>query len=70
MLQALARMLGWAPATDAPGDGELGLPAGALPPGLALARGDLGMPAPLDIAALRERNRERARAVARADPSR
>ncbi|HYM73588.1 MAG TPA: hypothetical protein VET89_11445 [Stellaceae bacterium] len=59
MVQAIARMLGWKPATaSAPALAEI---AAMAPPGLAVAAaGDLGMPAPvLDIEALRARNRQR-----------
>jgi hypothetical protein len=44
--------------------------AAAAPPGLVVARrGDLGMPAPLDIEALRARNRARILAIARQNRS-
>jgi len=59
MVQAIARMLGWKPASGAvPPVSDL---IAMAPPGLAVASGgDLGMPAPvLDIAALRARNRAR-----------
>ncbi|HKS89637.1 MAG TPA: hypothetical protein VJR70_09380 [Stellaceae bacterium] len=62
LLQAIARLLGWAPASESAPSETL---AAAPPPGLAVARGgDLGMPAPLDAEALRARNRERALAIA------
>lgn len=60
MLQAIARMLGWTPpsASAPPAAEAIGA---AAPPGLAVTRGeDLGMPAPLDLEALRRRNRARA----------
>jgi hypothetical protein len=44
--------------------------AAAVLPGLAVARGgDLGMPAPLDLDALRARNRVRAQAIAQRNRS-
>jgi hypothetical protein len=67
MLQTIARMLGWMPRLAQPLE-EI---AAAPPPGLAVARGgDLGMPAPLDLDALRARNRARALAAAGRDQSR
>lgn len=66
MLQAIARLLGWSPppATDAAIEAITAAP----PPGLAIARGGgLGMPPPLDVDALRARNRERAAAMERTD---
>ena len=66
MLQAIARLLGWAPRpapADAPRIADI---AAAAPPGLAVARGeDLGMPAPLDLDALRAHNQARAVEIAR-----
>lgn len=57
MLQAIARMLGWVPASAPSGTDITAAP----PPGLQLARGgDADMPQPLDATALRLRNRERA----------
>lgn len=59
MVQAIARMLGWKPASEAsPAVADI---VAMAPPGLSMAQGgDLGMPAPvLDIEALRTRNRER-----------
>jgi hypothetical protein len=65
MLQMIARMLGWMPRAASPSASMIGDIAAA-PPGLAVARGvDLGMPAPLDIDALRAQNQTRALAVAR-----
>jgi hypothetical protein len=58
MLQTIARMLGWAPTAAAPSPADI---AATAPPGLAVVQGgSLGMPPPLDIEALRARNRERA----------
>lgn len=58
MLQTIARLLGWspaAPAADQPDPDEL---LAAPPPGLAVVRGDLGMPvAVLDPERMRARNR-------------
>jgi hypothetical protein len=64
MMQTIAVMLGWKKRVAArPGDG-LGEIAASPPPGLAVVKGDAGMPAPVfDIDALRAANR--ARAVAR-----
>ncbi|HWB50173.1 MAG TPA: hypothetical protein VG651_13765 [Stellaceae bacterium] len=59
MLQIIARMLGWKPATaTSPDVAEI---AAIAPPGLAVTtRGGLGMPPPvLDIEALRARNSAR-----------
>ncbi len=55
MLQTIARILGWAPrAGPGPPLEEI---AAAAPPGLNVARGTgLGMPAPVDLDALRARN--------------
>jgi len=65
MLQTIARMLGWLPRRASAGPPPLDEIAAAPPPGLAVARGaDLGMPAPLDLDALRARNRARALATA------
>jgi hypothetical protein len=65
MLQTIARMLGWMPRAASPSASMIEDIAAA-PPGLAVARGvDLGMPAPLDIDALRAQNQTRALAVAR-----
>jgi hypothetical protein len=70
MLQTIARMLGWMPRpapAGAPGIADI---AAAAPPGLAVTQGgDLGMPAPLDIDALRARNRAWALAIARRNRS-
>jgi hypothetical protein len=60
LLQAIARLLGWTPAAEAvpPPIADI---AAAAPPGLAVTRnGRLDMPAPLDLDALRIRNRARA----------
>lgn len=59
MVQIIARMLGWKPASAAPP--PLADIAAMAPPGLAIAvNSALGMPAPvLDIATLRARNRAR-----------
>jgi len=66
MLQAIARMLGWVPRTAQAGAPPIEEIVAAAPPGLAVARGgDLGMPAPLDLDALRARNRAQAVAIAR-----
>jgi hypothetical protein len=65
-LQTIARMLGWMPRTASPRASMIEDIAAAAPPGLAVARGvDLGMPAPLEIDALRMQNQARALAVAR-----
>jgi hypothetical protein len=65
MLQTIARMLGWKPRAASPSASMIEDIAAA-PPGLAVARRvDLGMPAPLDIDALRAQNQTRALAVAR-----
>ncbi len=56
MVQTIARMLGWKPASDSkPPFADI---AAMAPPGVAVvAGGSLGMPEPvLDIAALRARN--------------
>jgi hypothetical protein len=66
MLQTIARMLGWAPRPAPAGAPRIKDIAAAAPPGLAVTRGvDHGMPAPLDIAALRTRNRARAVEIAK-----
>jgi hypothetical protein len=68
MLQTIARMLGWLPRPATAGAPRLDEIVAAPPPGLAVARGGaLGMPAPLDLDALRARNRARALANARRD---
>jgi len=66
MLQTLACLLGWQPRSAADRSSVNAL-AAAPPPGLVIAGGgSLGMPAPLfDPAALRDRNRARALAIAR-----
>jgi hypothetical protein len=70
MLQTIARMLGWMPRQAPAGAPRIADIAAAAPPGLAVTRGgDLGMPAPLDIAALRARNRARVLAIARRNGS-
>ena len=70
MLQTIARMLGWMPRQAGANMPPIAEIAAAPPPGLAVARGgDLGMPAPLDLDALRVRNRARAPASARREPS-
>lgn len=58
MTQLIARMLGWKPpAMNTPPLADI---AAMEPPGLAIAVGSLGMPAPvLDIETLRARNRAR-----------
>lgn len=57
MLQTIARLFGWAPHAAS---------AAAAPPGIVVARGGaLGMPAPLDMEALRATNRARVVAIAR-----
>jgi hypothetical protein len=66
MLQTIARMLGWLPRPASAGAPPIEEIAAAPPHGLAVARGgDLGMPAPLDLDALRARNRARALAIAK-----
>jgi hypothetical protein len=70
MLQTIARMLGWMPRPAQPGAPPIEDIAAAAPPGLVVVRGaDLGMPAPLDLEALRARNRGRAFAIARRNQS-
>ena len=69
MVQTIARLLGWTPAAS-----EAVPPAEAIaaapPPGVAVTRGgDLGMPAPLDLAELRIRNQARATAIAARAPA-
>ena len=64
MLQTIARMLGWTSRTATRGAPPIEEITAAAPPGLAVARGgDLGMPAPLDLDALRARNRAQAIAI-------
>jgi hypothetical protein len=66
MLQTIARMLGWTPRAASPSASMIEDIAASAPAGLAVACGvDLGMPAPLDIDALRAQNQTRALAVAR-----
>ena len=66
MLQTIGRMLGWVPRTAQAGAPPIEEIVAAAPPGLAVAQGgDLGMPAPLDLDALRARNRAQAAAIAR-----
>lgn len=67
MLQGIARMLGWMPhSTPALRIEDI---TAAAPPGLTVARGgDLAMPAPLGLDALRARNQARALAIARRNP--
>ncbi len=65
MLQAIARLLGWTPPA---GGAPVKTLADAAPPGLAVAHGDLGMPAPLSEVALRAKNRDRALSVAARTP--
>lgn len=69
ILQAIARMLGWAPAPPAAEQALFDAVAAAPPPGLALVQGrDTGMPPPvLDPEPLRERNRALVLAAARHD---
>jgi hypothetical protein len=70
MLQTIARMLGWMPRPAQPGAPPIEDIAAAAPPGLAMARGgNPGMPPPLDLDALRARNRGRAFAIARRNQS-
>jgi len=58
-------MLGWIPRAAPAGAPPVEEIAAAAPPGLAVARGgDLGMPVPLDLEALRARNRAQAVAIA------
>ncbi|HEX3861766.1 MAG TPA: hypothetical protein VHY35_08730 [Stellaceae bacterium] len=65
MLQAIARLIGWVPQPASGGASPIGDIAATPPPGMVVQRDvDFGMPAPLDAAALRGRNR--ARAVERA----
>jgi hypothetical protein len=63
MLQTIARMLGWTPPT-ATAAASL---AAAPPPGLAT--GPIDMPAPLDLDAMRARNRARVDAITRRAPA-
>jgi hypothetical protein len=67
ILQAIARMLGWAPAPPAAEQAPFEAVAAAPPPGLAvLRRAEPGMPPPvLDPEPLRERNRALVLAAAR-----
>ncbi|MFI4947776.1 MAG: hypothetical protein ACHQC9_03130 [Alphaproteobacteria bacterium] len=66
MLQTIARMLGWTPRSIPAGAPPIEDIAAAAPPGLAVARGgNLGMPAPADLDALRAKNRAQALAIAR-----
>ena len=66
ILQAIARLLGWAPPAADDRDPPLAQIVAAAPPGLAVAPGaDLGMPPPLDPEALRAKNRAAALATAR-----
>jgi hypothetical protein len=52
MLQTIACLLGWSPAAASPPN-----PLAAPPPGIAVVRGDIGMPLPVfDADALRARN--------------
>ncbi len=61
MLQTIARMLGWMPRPAQLGAPPIEEIAATAPPGLTVARGaDLGLPAPLDLDALRAKNRVRA----------
>ncbi len=70
MLQTIARMLGWMPRPAPAGALRIAALAAAAPPGLTLARGgDPGMPAPLDLDALRAQNRARALAIAQRNRS-
>ena len=70
MLQTIARMLGWMPRSAQPGAQSLEEIAATAQPGLVAARGAaLGMPAPLDLDALRARNRAQALAIARRNRS-
>ena len=70
MLQTIARMLGWMPHPASAGAPAIEEIAAAAPPGLAVARGgDLGMPAPLDLDAMRARNRARAVNIGRRNQS-
>lgn len=66
LLQTIAHKLGWTPRPAPAGAPPVEAIAAAPPPGLAVARdGDLGMPAPLDLDALRAENRARAVEIAR-----
>src|SRR5207248_736668 len=70
MLQTIARMIGWIPRTARAGAPPIEEIVAAAPPGLAVARGgDLGMPTPLGLDALRARNRAQAVAIARRNQS-
>jgi hypothetical protein len=64
MLQTIACLLGWSPAAASrPAPDEV---LAAPPPGIAVTRGDTGMPVPvLDAEALRARNLEMALALDR-----
>ncbi len=70
MLQTIARMLGWLPRPAPAGAPPIEEIAAVAPPGLGVARGaDLGMPTPLDLDALRARNRAQAVVIARRNQS-
>lgn len=63
LLQAIAAALGWRPSAEAADPAAL---AAAAPPGLVLAAGAAGAPAPVfELDELRARNRARAAAIAR-----
>jgi hypothetical protein len=63
MVQTIAAMLGWKKRPAVRAGDELAGIAAAPPPGLAVVRGDAGMPAAIfDIDALRAANRARAAA--------
>jgi hypothetical protein len=70
MLQTIARMLGWAPRSARSAAPPIDEMVAAPPPGLAVVQGgDLGMPAPLELEALRARNRARAALVSQRNQS-
>ena len=70
MLQTIARMLGWMPRPAPAGVPRIADLAAAAPPGLTVTEGGApGMPAPLDLGALRAQNRARAIAIARRNRS-
>lgn len=68
MMQTIARMLGWSPLPAPASAAQVEQIAASPPLGLAVARGGtLDMPPPLDLDALRARNRARGAAMLRRD---
>jgi hypothetical protein len=66
MVQTIARCLGWKPAETGRDRMSIAALAATAPPGLVVTHGSaLGMPAPLELDALRARKRARAAAGAR-----